>query len=276
MVEAMARCDDRAIRDGAIAALGHCAAGRAFGSDLPALLATPSPAERRHRLVYDACGKDRLPGTLVRTEGEPEVADTAVDEAYEHAGDTCDFFHAVCGRNSLNDRGMALISSVHVGEPAGRDRFQPMSNAFWNGSQMADGEGDGTLFRSFTRALDVAAHELTHGVQAFTSNLVSLRQSEAIHEHFADVFGVLVRQWRRRETAVEASWLVGADVLVSAETRQVIRDLEHPGTASADHPLLGSEPQPGHMKRLCEGPAGAGGVHLNSGIPNRAFVIAAR
>jgi len=279
MVEAMAHCADSAIREGALVALAHCAAVRAvreFTARMPSMMVVPSPAGRKHRLVYDARGKDLLPGKLVRQEGEPKVADAAVNEAYEFSGDTFDFFHTLFGRNSLDDAGMTLISSVHVGEADGRDRYQPMNNAFWDGSQMAYGDGDGRVFRRFTGSLDVVGHELTHGVQAFTSNLVYRGQSGALNEHFADVFGVLVRQWRRKEPAETASWLVGREVLVPADTRRAIRDMEHPGTAYRDDPVLGSDPQPDHMKKLYTGPADSGGVHINSGIPNRAFVLAAR
>jgi Zn-dependent metalloprotease len=279
MVEAMAHCADPAIRAGALVALAHCAAVRAvreFTARMPSMMVVPSPAGRKHRLVYDARGKDLLPGKLAREEGEPKVADTAVNEAYEFSGDSFDFFHTLFGRNSLDDAGMSLISSVHVGEADGRDRFQPMNNAFWDGSQMAYGDGDGKVFRGFTSSLDVVAHELTHGLQAFTSNLLYRGQSGALNEHFADVFGVLVRQWRRKEPAETASWLVGREVLVPADTRRAIRDMEHPGTAYRDDPVLGSDPQPDHMKKLYTGPADSGGVHINSGIPNRAFVVAAK
>ncbi len=279
MVEAMAHCTDPAIREGALVALAHCAAVRAvrdFAARMPTMMVAASPTGRKHRLVYDARGKDILPGKLVRGEGEPKATDTAVNEAYDFSGDTFDFFHSLFGRNSLDDAGMSLISSVHVGEADGRDRYLPMNNAFWDGSQMAYGDGDGTVFRGFTRSLDVVAHELTHGVQAFTSNLVYRGQSGAINEHFADVFGVLVRQWRRKEPAETASWLVGTEVLVPADTRRGIRDMEHPGTAYRDDPVLGSDPQPAHMKAIYTGPADAGGVHINSGIPNRAFVLAAK
>lgn len=279
MVEAMAHCADPAIRDGALVALAHCAAVRAvrdFAGRMPSMMVAASPTGRKHRLVYDARGKDMLPGKLVREEAEPKTSDSAVNEAYDHAGDTFDFFHGLFGRNSLDDAGMSLISSVHVGEPDGRDRYQPMNNAFWDGSQMAYGDGDGSVFHGFTRSLDVVAHELTHGVQAFTSNLVYRGQSGALNEHFADVFGVLVRQWRRKEPAEKASWLVGTEVLVPADTRRGIRDLEHPGTAYRDDPVLGSDPQPAHMKAIYTGPADSGGVHINSGIPNRAFVLVAQ
>jgi Zn-dependent metalloprotease len=151
-----------------------------------------------------------------------------------------------------------------------------MNNAFWDGAQMAYGDGDGEVFQCFTRSLDVVAHELTHGVQAFASNLTYRGQSGALNEHFADVFGVLVRQWRRNESADKASWLVGAEILVPAKTRRAVRDMERPGTAYADDPALGSDPQPDHMERIYTGPADSGGVHLNSGIPNRAFVLFAQ
>lgn len=279
MVEHMARCDDARLREWALVHLARAAAIRAvrsFAQQMPAMMVTASPTGRKHRLVYDARRKDTLPGKLVRSEGEPKAADTAVNEAYDHSGDTFDFFHEVFGRNSLDDAGMTLISSVHVGEADGRDRFQPMNNAFWDGGQMAYGDGDGEVFQGFTRSLDVVGHELTHGVQSFSSNLLYRGQSGALNEHFADVFGVLVRQWRRKESATEASWLIGTDVLMPAPTRRGIRDMEHPGTAYRDDPALGTDPQPAHMNDLYLGPADSGGVHINSGIPNRAFVLVAQ
>jgi Zn-dependent metalloprotease len=279
IVEHMARSEDPQVRERAMVALAHAAAVRAvraFAQNMPTMMAAPSPAGRRYRLVYDARKKDRLPGRLVRSEGEPKTDDPAVNEAYDHSGATFDFFHELFGRNSLDDAGMALISSVHVGEVDGGGKFQPMSNAFWDGGQMAYGDGDGEVFRRFTRSLDVVAHELTHGVQSFTSNLAYYGQSGALNEHFADVFGVLVRQWREGVAAEKASWLVGADVLVAAATRRGIRDMEHPGTAFTDDPALGSDPQPDHMEHIYSGPADSGGVHINSGIPNRAFVLVAR
>jgi Zn-dependent metalloprotease len=132
------------------------------------------------------------------------------------------------------------------------------------------------VFQCFTRSLDVVGHELTHGVQSFTSNLLYRGQSGALNEHFSDVFGILVRQWRRKESATEASWLIGREVLVPAPTRRGIRDMEHPGTAYQDDPALGTDPQPDHMSKLYVGPADSGGVHINSGIPNRAFVLVAQ
>ncbi len=279
IVEHMCGLDDAVLRDRALAALEHGAAVRAvraFAQQLPSMMALPSPTGRRHRLVYDARGRDALPGMLVRAEGDPATDDPAVNEAYDHSGDTFDFFHDVFGRSSLDDAGMTLVSSVHVAEVDPRGSFQPMSNAFWDGERMAYGDGDGVVFERFTRALDVVGHELTHGVQAYASNLVYRGESGALNEHFADVFGVLVRQWKEGTPAEDASWLVGADILVPARTRRGIRDMERPGTAYTDDPVLGSDPQPAHMDDVYTGPADAGGVHLNSGIPNRAFVLVAK
>jgi Zn-dependent metalloprotease len=254
MAEQMARAADPRIRAQALVSLAHATAVRAArgvaGEVGRQAVAAPAPAGRQ-RLVYTANNKDMLPGRLVRSEGEPPTADPCVNEAYDFSGDTYDFYLERFGRNSLD-------------------------NAFWDGGQMAYGDGDGVVFQCFTRSLEVVAHELTHGVQAFTSDLVYRGQSGAINEHFADVFGVLVRQWRRQETGQRANWLVGADILVPAPTRRAIRDMERPGTAYVADPVLGTDPQSDHMARIYAGSADAGGVHINSGIPNRAFVLFAQ
>jgi Zn-dependent metalloprotease len=227
---------------------------------------------KKSRTVYDAKGDFRLPGTLAREEGDPPSNDAIVNEAYTGAGYVYDFYKKFYARNSLDDRGMRIISSVHVGEGGG----SPMSNAFWDGTQIAYGDGDGQVFVHFTRALDVVAHELTHGVTSYSSNLIYQGQSGALNEHFSDVFGVLVRQWRKKQNAAKANWLIGDDILVKTSTRRALRDMENPGTAFKNDPDLGDDPQPAHMKKLFRGAADNGGVHINSGIPNRAFVLAAQ
>ena len=296
LLERMAETGDAAIRRRAVVDLAQATAVYAVRDlvrTMPTLLATPSPACCRERLIYDARGRDDLPGKLVRREGDRRSRDPAVNEAYDFSGATYDFYRQLFGRNSLDDAGMTLISSVHAGEADG-EGYQPMNNAFWNGSQMAYGDGDGVVFGRFTQSLDVVAHELTHGVQSFTSNLVYRGESGALNEHFADVFGVLVRQWSQAGAAKQAkgkgeqatkgggaasrgkrSWLIGAELIVPASTRRAVRDMQHPGTAFVDDPLLGTDPQPAHWKDRYRGSADRGGVHINSGIANRAFVLAA-
>jgi Zn-dependent metalloprotease len=278
ITERLRRSDDAAVRERAeanITAAANMRAARARVHAAPALMAARAPAGGKHRLLFDAKKSDKLPGVLVRSEGEGPVADAAVNEAFDHAGATYDFYDAVFKRDSLDGKGMTLAGTVHLAESDGRGRFVPLDNAFWDGKQMAYGDGDGVIFQRFTRSLDVVGHELTHGVQSFTSNLEYEGQSGALNEHFADVFGVLVRQWKNGERANSADWLIGKEVLVSAPTRRGVRDMQHPGTAFTGDPYLGSDPQPQHMSKLYEGSSDNGGVHMNSGIPNRAFVLTA-
>jgi Zn-dependent metalloprotease len=260
----------RALSDGRLGAAMR--ATRELSQAMPRLLAVMSPNKKKNRLVYDAGQSDQLPGVLLRAEGQNAHSDPAVNEAYDHSGDVYDFYRDVFRRNSLGDDGMSLVSSVHVAEAGGI----ALNNAFWNGKQMAYGDGDGVVFQRFTRALDVVGHEMTHGVLAFASKLLYAGQSGALLEHFCDVFGVLVRQWRSGEKAAKASWLVGADLLVPAATRRGVRDMENPGTAFTDDPYLMTDPQPNHLSRISTDPADREGVHVNSGIPNRAFVLTAK
>ena len=279
IIERLARSSDPTIR-----ACAHCnlhadaafRAQRLAAGTRPAAFVQASPSGAKHRVVYDAGNTPNLPGERVRVEGQGATQDPAVDEAYEGAGITYDFYEQLFQRRSLDDQGMTLISSVHVAEQSYDEGPAPLNNAFWNGEQMAYGDGDGVVFTRFTQALEVIAHELTHGVQSFTSNLTYSGQSGALNEHFSDVFGVLVRQWHRAETASQADWLIGSEILVPAPTRRGIRDMLMPGTAFKDDPDLGDDPQPAHMEHLYTGTADRGGVHINSGIPNRAFALAAR
>jgi Zn-dependent metalloprotease len=279
ILDALAKSADPKVRARAIAQIQTAARMRALreaAQAMPTLMAVTSPNKKKSRQVFDAKKSDQLPGTLARSEGQAKVLDAALNEAYDGAGDTYDFYDRIFQRNSLDDNGMTLISSVHVGEVDDSGQLGPMNNAFWNGEQMAYGDGDGTLFLPFTKSLDVIGHELTHGVVSFTSNLKYLAQSGALNEHFADVFGVLVRQWKNDETTAKADWVVGAEVLVPASTRRGIRDMENPGTAFVNDPDLGTDPQPSHMSKLFTGPRDRQGVHINSGIPNRAFVLTAK
>jgi len=271
LLERLARADDARVRALAIDALARAAEFRATRhvyAALPGLGAMPSPTGRRYRLVYDARhgGYDALPGTLVRKEGGRRSQDTAVNEAYTHSGHTYDFYKRTFGRNSLDDRGMALVSSVHVGR-----RF---NNAFWNGQQMAYGDGDGRLFTRFTRSLDVVGHELSHGVITHTSNLEYRGESGALNEHFADVMGVLVRQWRKKQEAKEADWTVGADIMGHETTARSLRTFTAEPAFEND-PWLGTDPQPKHLRDKYRGSEDYGGVHINSGIPNHAFYLVA-
>ncbi|MGR9086316.1 MAG: M4 family metallopeptidase [Gammaproteobacteria bacterium] len=224
-----------------------------------------STGEKR-RTVYDAGQGETLPGRLVRNEGGLSSQDIAVNEAYDGAGATYDLFHEVYERNSIDDQGLRIDSTVHYG--------RQYDNAFWNGSQMVYGDGDGRLFNRFTISVDVIGHELTHGVVQFEAGLIYRNESGALNESFADVFGSLVKQRTLNQTVDQADWLIGAGLLAPGVSGEGLRSLKAPGTAY-DDPMLGRDPQPAHYNDRFRGAQDNGGVHINSGIPNRAFYLAA-
>ncbi|MDN3520276.1 M4 family metallopeptidase [Halomonas ramblicola] len=218
------------------------------------------------RYIHSAEGRQELPGRRVRSEGEGDSGDPAVDEAYHGLGATYRLFWEAFQRHSLDDRGLALVATVHYG--------QDYENAFWDGSQMVFGDGDGELFNRFTIALDIIAHELTHGVIQHEAALTYAHQAGALNESLSDVFGSLVKQHARGQRAGEADWLIGAGLFTERVAGRALRSMAEPGTAY-DDPVLGRDPQPGHMDDFVETQEDNGGVHINSGIPNRAFQLAA-
>lgn len=221
---------------------------------------TVRPAGGKRRTIYDAENKLELPGRLVKNEGEPNGKDIAVNEAYNGAGLAYDFYHKAYGRDSLDGQGVRLDASVHYGKD--------YDNAFWNGHQMV--YGDGQLFGRFTQALDVIGHEMTHGVIQFEANFIYQDQPGALNESFSDVFGSLVKQHARNQKAKDADWLIGEELLTASVKGRALRSLKNPGTAYND-PILGKDPQPAHMKDYVSTDDDNGGVHINSGIPNKAF-----
>jgi Zn-dependent metalloprotease len=271
VLDHMAQSSDARIRRIAIDAIASASAIRAVRATLatmPSWAATPSPTFRRHRLVYDVKNGDfnDLPGRLVRGERDKKSADTPVNEAFSYSGSTYNFYRRIFNRNSLDNNGMSLISSVHLG--------QRLNNAFWTGEQMCYGDGDGRVFIRFTKSFDVVGHELTHGVISHTCNLVYSNEPGALNEHFADVFGSLVKQWSKRQTAAKADWLIGADIMGPETSAKSLRTFKA-GKAYENDALLGTDPQPKHLRDKYTGFGDNGGVHFNSGIPNHAFYLAA-
>lgn len=268
VLEHLAESDDSEIRRLAVEAIAASAEARAVRNTLasmPTMSAVPSPAATKHRLIYDMQNMRSqffLPGKLVRSEGDSAGNDEAVNEAYDHSGTVYDFYAAIFGRNSLDNRGMSLISSVHFG--------RKYNNAFWNGKQMAYGDGDGRIFVGFTKSMDSMGHELTHGVITHESNLIYRDEPGALNEHFADVMGALVEQWYLKETADEADWLIGEDIMGPGVSAKSLRTFKGEKAYEKDS-LLGTDPQPKHIKDKYTGSDDNGGVHINSGIPNHAF-----
>jgi Zn-dependent metalloprotease len=218
------------------------------------------------RVVHDAENGTSLPGTVVRREGEPAVADETVNQAYDGTGATWTMFKECFGRDSVDGAGLPLNSTVHYDHG--------YANAFWDGARMVFGDGDGEIFGDFTRSIDVTGHELTHGVTQYTAGLVYEGQSGALNESLSDVFGSLAKQHHLGQSAAEADWLIGAELFRPGVAGVALRSMKAPGTAY-DDPRLGRDPQPAHMSGYVETTEDNGGVHLNSGIPNHAFYLLA-
>ncbi|MFZ0327370.1 MAG: M4 family metallopeptidase [Nitrososphaeraceae archaeon] len=223
-------------------------------------------SDKLHRTIFDAHNSESLPGKLVRGEGGRPTGGRPVTEAYDYSGDTYNFYKVVFDRNSVDSNGMKLDSTVHFGEE--------YNNAFWNGTQMVYGDGDGQIFNRFTSSLDVIGHELTHGVTQYEAALQYQDQSGALNESFSDIFGSLVKQYTLKQTADEADWLIGPGLFTRKIKGVALRSMKAPGTAF-DDPTIGKDPQPGHMKEYVNTSNDNGGVHTNSGIPNHAFYLTA-
>ena len=167
---------------------------------------------------------------------------------------TYNYFKNTFGRRAINDENQSIFSIVHITENG-----QPVDNAFWNGRSVIYGDGR-NAFSPLAGALDVAAHEFSHGVIQHTAGLVYELQSGALNESFSDVFGVLVER---------EDFLLGEDVVLGG--RSALRNLLQP-----DDPSVLS-PQPAHMRDFRVLPnteeGDNGGVHVNSGIPNRAAAL---
>lgn len=219
-----------------------------------------------NRTISDAQNTETLPGTRVRSEGDDPVEDRAVDEAYDGLGATFALYSEVYDRDSIDGKGLPLDGTVHYGSS--------YDNAFWNGDRMVFGDGDGQVFGSFTSSLTVIGHELTHGVTQYTAGLVYRDQPGALNESISDVFGSLVEQYATKQTAATASWLIGAGLFTASVHGVALRSMKAPGTAY-DDPQLGKDPQPADFADYVQTSDDEGGVHLNSGIPNRAFYLVA-
>ena len=216
--------------------------------------------------VHTARNTTTLPGTAVRGKGDPESGDVAVDEAADGIDGALRMFAEVFDRSSYDGAGADVSLTVHYG----RD----YDNAFWDGTQLVFGDGDGEIFDRFTKPVDVLGHELTHAVTEHSAGLRYQDQSGALNESVSDVFGTCLKQWLLAQSVDEADWLIGAGLFMPGVAARGLRDMANPGTAY-DDPRLGKDPQGASMDEYVDTNDDNGGVHLNSGIPNRAFHLAA-
>ncbi|GGB10871.1 peptidase M4 family protein [Macrococcus hajekii] len=169
-------------------------------------------------------------------------------DAHYNADLVYDYYKNKFNRNSYDNLGAPIYSIVHYGVN--------YNNAFWSGEVMVYGDGDGSTFTTLSGANDVVAHELTHAVTDYTAGLIYENQSGALSESFSDVFGYFVDP---------GDFLIGEDIYTPGITGDGLRSLSNPEQYN----------QPAHMNQyryLSNTEAGDyGGVHSNSGIPNKAF-----
>ena len=230
--------------------------------------AAPAPAVTGDEpfSVFTADNGTDLPGRLVRAAGDPESADQATDEAYVGVEASLALFSEVFGRSSYDDMGAPVIATVHY--------EQDYDNAFWDGTQLVFGDGDGRVFDRFTKPVDVLGHELSHAVTQFSANLTYQGQSGALNESVSDVFGSCLKQRLLAQTVDQADWLIGEGIFLPSINGKALRSMAAPGTAY-DDPTIGKDPQVATMADFVDTTEDNGGVHTNSGIPNKAFHLAA-
>ncbi len=216
--------------------------------------------------TLDARNRQKIPGTLFadadgtwNTAGRTSPGQPAGVDAHYYANVTDDYYRTTFNRNSLDDRGMQMVSTAHYG--------RNYNNAFWNGRQMVYGDGDGNAtFRELSGGLDVVSHELTHGVTEFTSNLVYQNESGALNEAFSDMMGnsaEFYAQANALDPAASPDWQIGEDVYVGTTTVPGFRNMADPA----------EDGDPDHYSERYTGTNDNGGVHSNSGIPNHAYYL---
>ncbi|KAM0464066.1 hypothetical protein ACHAO4_000793 [Trichoderma viride] len=228
------------------------------------------PKGSPHRMVYDAghvSSEAELPGKLVRAEGDKEAEDNTANEAYDNVGTVLEFFKHYFGWKSIDDKNADIISSIHFGEQ--------YENAFWDSEerQMVFGDG-GEFLSNFTGCVDVIGHELTHAVTEHTTALNYEGQPGALNEHVSDVFGIMIKQKAQDTKAKDADWLIGEGCILPGVKGVALRSMKAPGTAY-DDPRFGKDPQVDNMKDFQQTYEDNGGVHIYSGIPNKAFYLVA-
>ncbi len=213
-------------------------------------------------LVYNSRNTGKMKVTLVRKEGDAPHADKDINLAFDNGIVVRNYFKTQLGWDSIDGNGIDLIFNVHY--------LVRYNNAFWDGEMMTFGDGDGVNFSSFAKSLDVTGHELAHGVIQYTAGLVYKGQSGALNEHFADVFGIAVKQWHLKQTAKTSDWMIGTDCMMGKFKGKAIRSFKSPADESV---VLMA--QPDNMKNIYKGTSDNGGVHINSGILNKVFYLVA-
>ncbi|MGA7614776.1 MAG: M4 family metallopeptidase [Thermoanaerobaculia bacterium] len=208
-----------------------------------------------NRRTYSCNNGTSLPGTLRITEGGSLTGDAAIDSAHTNAGVTYNFYKSNFNRDSYNGSGATMTSSAHYSS-----RY---NNAYWNGSQMVYGDGDGTTFIPLSEGLDVVAHELTHAVTENEANLTYSNESGALNEAWSDIMGASTEAWNAGGVSSN-TWKIGEAVYTPGTSGDALRYMNNPTQDGSSYD---------YYPERYTGSSDNGGVHSNSGIANLAYYL---
>ncbi|RKH65597.1 M4 family metallopeptidase [Corallococcus llansteffanensis] len=216
---------------------------------------TPEIHTALNRKLYSANNGTSTPGTLKRSEGQAATGDTHVDINYDMLGYTYNCYKTLFNRDSLNNAGATLISTVHYSTN--------YVNAYWDGTQMVYGDGDGVNSIALGKDADVTVHELTHAVTSYESNLTYSGQSGGLNEAMSDTFGAVCESWNTGWSTGADIWKVGEDVWTPATAGDALRYMDDPA-------------KDGASKDWAANVTSSTDVHYSSGVPNLAFALLAK
>jgi len=219
-------------------------------------LRAPKVYTALNRAVYSANNGTSLPGTLKRSEGGAATGDNHVDTNYTRLGGTYNCYSVNFGRDSYNNAGAQLKSTVHYSSN--------YVNAYWNSTQMVYGDGDGVNSTMLGLDNDVTTHELTHAVTENESNLTYSGESGGINEAMSDIFGAYCESYE------SGSWITTDDVFKVGE------DIWTPATAGDALRYMYDPKLDGSSLDYWTSSAGSVDVHYSSGIANLAFTLMSR
>ncbi len=207
-----------------------------------------------YRKTYSANNGSSLPGSLLFNEGGSSSDSTAM-AAYNNAGTTYNYYSSKHSRDSYNGSGATITQTVHYSSN--------YNNAYWNGSQMVYGDGDGSTFAPLSKALDVVAHELTHAVTQYEANLTYSYESGALNEAMSDIFGAAAEAYS--DGGVNSNtWKIGEDIYTPGTSGDALRYMNNPTADGSSYD---------YYPERYTGSGDNGGVHLNSGIANLSFYL---
>lgn len=231
---------------------------RIFADATSTLLVGRHPLIHRamNRRTYSANNGTSLPGTLKRSEGQAGTSDSTVNAAHDSAGTVYSYYSSKHGRDSYNGSGATITSTVHYSSN--------YNNAYWNGSQMVYGDGDGSNFAPLAKGFDVVAHELTHAVTDYSANLVYQNESGALNEAMSDVMAAAAEAYRDGGISSN-TWKIGEEIYTPGVSGDALRYMNNPTADGSSYD---------YYPERYTGTQDNGGVHLNSGIANLAFVLA--